>query len=289
MKKTEAVKISEASSFEETSAVISKLAKPVSSSKKPDQWSITCSSTFNKTLMQFCEAQVISKAFGEKEDEARVKLLALCFDKFLSKFMTDKVRPANPTVVSADGDYSTIFILQDKYKINIDSPDDDGYTPENGRKLAIEALKDAGLTVAKATKFVESEVEVNIPTSFLSMQEMIDGHIGSGRKKIPPTPQSRSAGLKLQSFLIWKGTGESPEPLTAEEIGAITFKKMEWNLKPGMLDRVCNYVKTEDEIKSIFAVFTPVLGFRSVEMGIVSGSDATNEKLQKNFSAVFPS
>ena len=111
--------------------------------------------------------------------------------------------------------------------------------------------------------------------------------MGSGRKRIPPTSASRSAGTKMLEFLSWRGKG-TITPLTNEEQSAITYKKLEWHLKPGMLDRICLYAKTADDLRAIFKVFTPVLGFRSTEVGATLSEKDRNAQLQKTFTRTFP-
>lgn len=285
-KAAEAVKMSDV----KTSASIAsatKMATARSTAKKADEWSIKLDAAQTPDLNSLCEARLVIEKFKTVEEVASAAVTSVCYDAFIDKFIADGCRPANPTVVSHDGEQSCLFIFQDKYKVNIDPPAvDDEHDPEWGATQAIAALKAAGLSSAKAVKFVENEVEVVIPTFFMTIQEMIDGHIGSGRKRIPPTSESRSAGTKMLEFLSWRGKG-SISPLTNEEQSAITYKKLEWHLKPGMLDRICLYAKTADDLRAIFKVFTPVLGFRSTEVGATLSEKERNAQLQKTFSKNF--
>jgi hypothetical protein len=286
-KAAEAVKMSDVKA---TASIASatKMATARSTAKKPDEWSIKLDAAQTPELNSLCEARLVMEKFKTVEEVASAAVTSVCYDAFIDKFIADGCRPANPTVVSDDGEQSCLFIFQDKYKVNIDPPaTDDEHTPEWGAKQAVAALKDAGLSSAKAVKFVEGEVEVAIPTFFMTVQEMIDGHIGSGRKRIPPTAASRNAGMKMLEFLAWRGKG-TIESLTNEEQSAITYKKLEWHLKPGMLDRICLYAKTADDLRAIFKVFAPVLGFRSTEVGATLSEKDRNAQLHKTFSRTFP-
>ena len=286
-KAAEAVKMSDAKASVSIASA-TKMATARSTAKKPDEWIIKLNATQSPDLNGLCESRMVIEKFKVAEEIASTGVTNVCYDAFLNKFANEGCRPANPTVVSDDGEQSCLFIFQDKYKVNIDPPTtDDEHSPEWGAKQAIAALKDAGLSSAKAVKFVEAEVEVTIPTFFMTVQEMIDGHIGSGRKRIPPTAASRSAGMKMLEFLAWRGKG-TIESLTNEEQSAITYKKLEWHLKPGMLDRICLYAKTADDLRAIFKVFAPVLGFRSTEVGATLSEKDRNAQLHKTFSRTFP-
>jgi hypothetical protein len=269
-------------------AKLSAKAKPKTDSKKPDPWVIELSGTDSVILAKYCESHVISTSFAEQEEAAKTLLTQICFDAFVNKFVSDKARPSSPEVKSDTGDHVAMFILQDKYKVNLHSPSTDPEFSETwGRAQAIAGLKEAGLSAAQAQKFVDAEVEILIPTHFLTLPEMIDGHYGKGRTKVPPTAETRSAGEKIQRFLLWRGKGTLPS-LTDAEQEAITYKKFEWHLKPGMLDRICLYAKTPDDMKAIFSVFSPVLSFRNQEvMGTAPAVDR-NMKLRKMFNSVFP-
>jgi hypothetical protein len=286
-KSAEAVKISDAKTTVSIASA-TKMATARSTAKKPDEWTIRLDAAQSPDLNSLCESRMVIEKFKSVEEVASAAVTNTCYDAFVDKFITDGCRPANPTVVSSDGEQSCLFIFQDKYKINIDPPaTDDQHDPEWGASQAVTALKAAGLSSAKAVKFVENEVDVVIPTFFMTIQEMIDGHMGSGRKRIPPTSASRSAGTKMLEFLSWRGKG-TITPLTNEEQSAITYKKLEWHLKPGMLDRICLYAKTADDLRAIFKVFTPVLGFRSTEVGATLSEKDRNAQLQKTFTRTFP-
>jgi len=251
MRKT--LKISE-HSIEPVTDSVTRKASIRPSSKKPESWVLQLSAPESSLLAKYCENHKLAQTFSEQEDSARILLNHVCFDAFVERFIDMKQRPSNPLVRSEGGTHTTLFILQDKYKVNIASPTDD---------------------------------DICIPTFFLSLQEMIDGYVGAGRKKIPPTAETRSAGEKIQRFLEWRGRGAAPQ-LTDAEQSAITYKKFEWQMKAGMLDRICNYVKTADELKAIFNVFTPVLMFRDQQV-IADGSAASqNSCLRNAVNAVLP-
>jgi hypothetical protein len=285
MRKT--LKISE-HSIEPVTDSVTRKASIRPSSKKPESWVLQLSAPESSLLAKYCENHKLAQTFSEQEDSARILLNHVCFDAFVERFIDMKQRPSNPLVRSEGGTHTTLFILQDKYKINIASPTDDvQYTEAWGKQQAVDALVEAGLSKAKAQSFVDKEVDICIPTFFLSLQEMIDGYVGAGRKKIPPTAETRSAGEKIQRFLEWRGRGAAPQ-LTDAEQSAITYKKFEWQMKAGMLDRICNYVKTADELKAIFNVFTPVLMFRDQQV-IADGSAASqNSCLRNAVNAVLP-
>lgn len=273
MRKT--LKISD-HSIEPVTDSVTRKASIRSSTKKPEAWILQLSEPESRLLAKYCENHVLSDTFSQQEESARILLNHVCFEAFIDRFIELKQRPSNPLVRTEDGTHTTLFILQDKYKVNIISPTDDvQFTETWGKQQAVEALIAAGMTKAKAQSFVNKEVEICIPTFFLSLQEMIDGYVGSGRKKIPPTAETRSAGEKIQRFLEWRGKGPAPQ-LTDIEQSAITYKKYEWQLKAGMLDRICNHAKTADELKAIFSVFTPVLMFRDQQ--VIGDGTAANQK-----------
>lgn len=285
-KSAEAVKMTDAKASVSIAAA-TKMATARSTAKKPDEWTIRFDATKTPDLNSLCEARFVIDRFKGVEEAANSAVTAVCYEAFLEKFINDGCRPANPTVVSDDGEQNCLFIFQDKYKINIDPASSEAeHSPEWGSKQAVNALKAAGLSSAKALKFVEAEVEVVIPTFFMTIQEMIDGHIGSGRKRVPPTSSSRNAGMKMLEFLAWRGKG-TINSLTDEEQSAITYKKLEWHLKPGMLDRICLYAKTIDDLRAIFTVFSPVLGFRSTEVGATLSEKDRNIQLHQTFSRTF--
>lgn len=277
-------------SVKDLAAEFSSKASAKTSSKKPAEWVLRLDDTTSACLKNYCESQAILSPVETYSDSCKKIVTEACYEAYVVKFWTEKTRPANPHVQSLNVDGSVdcdlIYILQDKFKINIDGPtDDDQYTEEWAKEAAIAALQSAGLSAAKAKKFVEQEIECVVTTHFLTLQEMIEGTTGSGRKKVLATATTKSAGHKLMKFMLAKGTSDL-EPFTQQELAAITYKKVEWIPKAGMLDRVCSYCKSIDDLKIIFKVLQPVTSIRSNEFGISDSDAIKSDRLTKTFNKV---
>jgi len=109
---------------------------------------------------------------------------------------------------------------------------------------------------------------------------MMDGRIGAGRKKIPPSAATMEAGRKLLLFLNWDGNAvKDIEGFNEDELSAITYNRLAWVPRPSMLERIFNYVKSIDEMKSILAVFSPVLTIRSEEFALSDTPDKRKKRL----------
>lgn len=265
-------------------------ASAKASSKKPTEWILRLDAVNSQNVIGYCESQAVIKPFEAFSDSCKAQVIDACYNEFITKFWSDRTRPANPQVqaLKSDGsvDSELIFILQDKFKINIAGPEaDSDYNPEWAKTAAIKALQDAGLTPAKAKKFVETELDCIVSTHFLSLQEMIDGVTGSGRKKISATAITKSAGHKLMKFMLTRDAS-TPETLTDEEFASITYKKLEYIPKAGLLDRVCSHCKSLDDLKCIFKVIQPVISIRSDEFGVSDSEAEKADRLTKSFAKV---
>lgn len=255
------------------------------SGKKASEWVLRLNATDSVLLHDFCQNQAVIAPFEANLKDIKPQLTEVCYAGFLKKWWADKRRPSNPLVQSLndDGmvDCEVLFVFNDKFMVNIDGPsEEDPFTVEWAEEAAQKALVKAGLTAAKAKKFVEAEIDCLVTTHFLTVTEMMEGHIGSGRKKIMPTEQTHEAGRKLLLFLDWNGK-DKIEPLTQDEISAITYNKVEWVPRPGLLDRIFNHTKSIDELKAILTVFQPVLNIRSHEFAASDSAAEKKDRLQK--------
>jgi hypothetical protein len=253
-------------------------------SKKPEQWVLRLSNSKAKLLQQFCLNKAIVFPYVEESDAIKQKLIDACYDGYLNRWKTDQSRPSNPLVqiLNDEGvvDCQLLFILNDKFNVNIVGPQETSEFNEDwATKAAIDALTNAGLTKAKATKFVEMEIDCAITCHFLTLSEMMEGHIGTGRRRIPPSASTQEAGRKMLLFLNWSGKSKNIEPLTEDEINAITYNKVSWIPRPGMLERVFNYAKSLEELKIILSIFSPVLSIRSEEFGVSDTNTSRNNRL----------
>lgn len=255
--------------------------------KKQEQWVMRLGHGKAKLLQQFCLNKAIVAPFNQEAEEIKSKLIDACFDGYLTRWWADQTRPSNPLVqvLNDEGlvDSQLLFILNDKFNVNIVGPQESSeFNEEWATKAAIGALTNAGLTKSKATKFVEMEIECAVTCHFLTLSEMMEGHVGVGRKRIPPSAETQEAGRKMLLFLNWSGKSKHIEPLTEEEINAITFNKVSWIPRPGMLERVFNYAKSLDELKAILSIFAPVLTIRSEEFAVSDTATNRNKRLSSN-------
>ena len=274
-------------SVESMASRIKASATPQIENKKQEQWVMRLNAKHSEILYEYCCYKAVSHPFEESSDALKLKLVDACFDMYLKRWWSDRIRPSNPLVqaLNDDGliDSQVLFVLNDKFNINITNPQQESeFTVEWAQKAAILSLVNAGLSKAKAQKFVEMEIECTITTHFLTLSEMMDGRIGPGRKKIPSSATTQEAGRKLLLFLAWNGKTKDIEAFSEDEIAAITYNRLSWVPRPSMLERIFNYAKTIEEMKCILSVFSPVLTIRSEEYGI---SDTTEKRKKRLIEA----
>jgi hypothetical protein len=259
-------------------------ASPKIDNKKPEQWVMRLPAKASEILDQYCCNKAIVAPFQEDIDAQKPQLIAACYEGFLKKWWLEKTRPSNPLVQTIDDeglvDSQCIFVLNDKFNINIQGPQENSqFTPDWAREAAVSALVNAGFAKAKAAKFVEMEIEAVVETHFLTLTEMMEGHVGAGRRKIPPSADTQEAGRKMLLFLNWNGKNKSIESLSNEEINAITYNKVSWIPRPSILERIFNHAKNLDDLKAILSVFSPVLTIRSEDYAVSADHKDRQKKL----------
>lgn len=252
--------------------------------KKQEQWVMRPTAKYAEMLTEYCCNKAIVKPFDEQNEKLKAKLLDACFEGYLKRWWADRVRPSNPIVQALNDeglvDSQVLFVLNDKFNININNPQQESeFNVEWAQKAAVAALVNSGLTKSKAQKFVEMEIECTITTHFLTLSEMMEGRVSVGRKKIPPSASTLEAGRKLLLFMNWNGKTKDIEAFTEEEISAITYNRLAWVPRPSMLERIFNYAKSIDEMKSILSVFSPVLTIRSEEFAVSDSADKRKKRL----------
>lgn len=267
-------------------------ASVVTEKDKPAPWMLRLSEKQSLALNEYIESKVAANTIYEKVDLYKSDVLEYCYDGYLKRWFADKTKPTNPVVQTLDENGNVnnqlLFICYDKFNIQIDLPQDEkDHNQDWAHKAAVKALEEAGLSKSRANKFVDLEIECLITTHFFTLEEMMDGRVAANRKKIPPTPTTQEAARKLMLFMNWSGRSKNIEPLTQEEIASITYNKLSWLPKAGVLERLFNYASSLDDMKAILAVFSPVLSIRNEECGVGLTEENRVKKLAQVAKASF--
>lgn len=267
-------------------------ASVVTDKDKPQPWMLRLNEKQSQILNSYIENKVAGQSFYEKVDLYKPEVLQYCYNGYLKRWFEDKAKPTNPVVQTLDENGNVnnqlLFICYDKFNINIDLPaEEKDYNNDWAHKAAVKSLEEAGLSKSRANKFVELEVECLLTTHFLSLEEMMDGRTASNRKKIPPTTITQEAARKLMLFMNWTGRSKKIEPLSQDEIASITYNKLSWVPKAGVMERIFNYAFSFDDMTAILKVFSPVLSIRNEDCGVNLGEENRIKRLAQVAKANF--
>jgi hypothetical protein len=216
-----------------------------------------------KTMRAFAPAKTLFDHFEAHLDNLKAEVKELVFPLYVKSMWVQKSQPANPAIKVAresDGkpDIETTYIVQEKYKVNADSPE-----------AAKTLLKDLGVPAADAIRLVDNEIDFDPMSTLRPFNELVKGH-KEGEGWVEATEAEKSVATKLLEFVM---------ALPDAERDLILRNEPNVVVKSGFLERVAGYAQTEAQLAAIFQIVAPVAYARGGKFAISDSLDEKNTRL----------
>lgn len=221
------------------------------------KWRLDFSPKEEAAFARWIEAKTVSEPVMQRLEHTKDTLNEICLKKFAEKYFEQKNKPSNPQLVSKKNDqddHIATWIFTDKFKFKFPEIPDG----HDAKAVYIGALVEAGLSQTDAEKLIHQELILNPVIGIKPLNDLLNGHFGSGREFVPATDIEKSAGKKIAAFLSGKNTS-SLELLTDDEKIAAIQRDSGVTVRPGFLERVCGYAQSVSDLMIIFRHICPVV------------------------------
>ena len=262
-------------------AALGKPAKPASSAKAT-KWELPLTDEAIADALRWVGGKAVLEPVEKRVEQGRNEFGEYAIGVMAERLFANKSKPSNPLVIlkKEDGktaDHQFQFSLQDRFK-KFDLPTGD----VDIRDHFVSALTGVGLHPTDAEKLVDSELDFSPTPEVKDPKYLLEGHFGEKREWIESTAAEKAAGSKLVAFLVWDGTGDTPEPLTPDEQAIVIESRNGVTVKGGFYDRVATYCQNVQQLLGVFKVIKPIFAMGFLKFAL---SDTETDKTRRKIEA----
>lgn len=244
--------------------------KKQNKSKSKDRPKIALTEEAKNLFKMFIPAKVLKDHFDSHYKNTREQLNDIAFKLWVKTLWNTKSQPTNPKITmerNGKPDLESLLVVTTNFKVQVPEGDD----PAREIRLL---LNDNGVDLTLASKLVNNELDF---TPILQMRPL--NHLQYGKYEngdfISSTKEEKAVAEKIMALV----SGEKTDPLTEEE-KSLAFELIQnVKVKPGFLNRVCNYARKEDHLHAIFRVIKPTIQNRGAKYGISDSLVEREERL----------
>lgn len=172
-------------------------------------------------------------------------------DHYIGVLWEQKAQPTNPALVAENKgqvDCEGIFIIQDRYRINMPQVNAD----ESPASVLLRTLVENGLSQDQAKTMIENEIDMQPQISLRSFRDLTEGSYVN-KEWVPASDAEKEVGRKILAFV----TGREVTPLTAAERALVVLNEPKTIVKKGFLERVCIYCSSKLQLANILKIIKP--------------------------------
>jgi hypothetical protein len=235
--------------------------KPVAKAAKPGKPKMKMSREMENHFVRFVEAYALAKDVDARRDNEKAQLNKLCVDYWIEQLWALKNRP--PTQILEFQNHFANFIVADKYTFNVPELKEVETLEDGFFRTFSELFAATGMDLEaaeEAANNVLGEMDLK-PRPNVDIFRWLEGHYeGAGDNKVfvEATEEEKALGIKLVTILQCRSKN-SFVPLNDEECGKIFEFKQYIGVNKGFLQRICNYVKSLEQLKAVFTVIKPIV------------------------------
>ena len=207
--------------------------------------------------------KVLADVFKSNMDNAKEGLNNGLFTAWVHNMWQQKTQPQNPKIQATNAagqvDIESTYIVQEIFKVQATSIAEFATQLQNMDVPApvIEAITSSG------------EVDFTPFVTTRDIKEMVKGR-QEGEAWIEATPAEKDVATKLLTFI---------KTLTPEEQGLILKREADVNIKKGFLNRLPNYVQSEEQLAKVLMVVKPTAYPKGAKFGVSDSITERNTRL----------
>lgn len=252
---------------------------------------------FNVQELQIIEEWISSKticnAAGKVLDNRKKLAMNVAMRQYCDHLFHAKGKISNPKVriyKSGKIDHEAIFIVADKYSVDIDTPNKvcgmriEEYPTTEDRIWSMKqhlhtTLSDRIIsTTASITKLVENEVDVVETHRLRPFHELLEGVWKDGQLT-PSTNEEQKVGKKLWDIV----SGKSKSQLNDNDRAICLITEYQYVIKSGFIDRAWSYVRTTLELIELFNIIKPVAYLAYQKFGVNDSKENRFQRISQAF------
>ena len=261
-----------------------KKAEPKKVGDKAKRPSINLTSQEEQTFKRFTAAYAVAKEVDARRDNEKALFNSSCLSRWVEDLWKSKNRPPTQFISvnlpNGKPDLSTNFIVSDKYTFNMPEVKENETLDEAFTRKFVELFTATGMeesdAEAAAVSLVNNELDLAQRPSIDLFRWLVGHYEGEGENKMfkDATDDEKALGVKVLTNLQCQNSSKFL-PLSMDECDKIIEMRNHLDVKKGFLQRVCSYVKSLDQLKTVFTIIKPVVWPGQVKFGI---SDNPNER-----------
>ncbi len=218
------------------------------------------------TFRRFIGAWAVAEQAEKRRDQEQETLDEGCFLMWTDTLWKTKNRPANPSMKNDKEGMAAIFQVQERYSLNKPEVSEGKTLAEVLIQTFIDLFSATGMddneAEVAATRLVNSEFDMT-PKKSVDFIRLAMGHYeGEGKNKtwVEASEAEQAIAIKIITLLQARTLEdiEAENLLTDDEASQAVEEKDSVVIRKGFLNRVCGYVKSLDQLRTIFKIIKPV-------------------------------